>query len=127
MLRRFLAAALAGTALFGAAAAQAGTSWSIGIHLPVDGVVIASGGPRYHVHPPVPVYHAPPRVVYREVYHAPPPRVVYETHYRDRDWDRHGGHWHRDRGQRHHHRHHHHGHHGHQHRWDSDHGPRRGH
>jgi len=101
MLRRTVATLATAAALLGATAAQAGTSWSIGIHLPGAGVVV-SDGPRHYVREVTPVYYAPapvvryaPRYVEREVYYAPPPRVVYETHYRHR-----------------------HGHHHHDHRWD---------
>lgn len=112
MLRRTLATLVAGAALLGATAAQAGTSWSIGINLPPAGVVVSNGGryveaaPVYYA--PAPVYHyAPrPRYVEREVYYAPPPppRIVYETSYREHRWDhrddrrwRHDRHDHHDR------------------------------
>ncbi|RZL31380.1 MAG: hypothetical protein EOP35_22170 [Rubrivivax sp.] len=94
MLRRTLATLVAGAALLGATAAQAGTHWSIGINLPPADFVV-SNGPRYYAEP-APVYYAPapvvryvpaPRYVEREVYYAPTPRVVYERSYRDRRWD----------------------------------------
>jgi hypothetical protein len=95
MLRRTLATlAVAGAALLGATAAQAGTHWSIGINVPLAGVVVSNGvryvepAPVYYE--PAPVYYAPaPRYVEREVYYAPPPppRVVYETTYRERRWE----------------------------------------
>jgi hypothetical protein len=103
MLRSLTAAVIvAGTALFGAPAAQAETYWSIGINLPPAGVVVANA-PRYPVYEAAPVYYAPaPRYVQREIYYAPP-RVVYEA-------PRHR-HWHH-----HHHRHE---------RWESRRGPER--
>ena len=42
----------AGVALLGATAAHAGTHWSVGINLPVPGVVVTNGG--YYVSEPVP-------------------------------------------------------------------------
>ena len=124
MLRPILATLVAGAALFGTAAAQAETHWSIGINLPPAGVVV-SNAPRYYVQEPAPVYYAPapvvryapaPRYAPRDVYYyAPAPRVVYETSYRDRRWDGRNDHWHRDHGRRD--------------RWDRDHdgyGPQRG-
>jgi len=72
----------AGLALMGATAAHAGTHWSIGIAVPVPGVVVTNGG--YSVQEPAPVYYAPvPAVRYAPVpvYVAPPaytaPQVVY--------------------------------------------------
>lgn len=124
MLRPILAATFAAAALFGATAAQAGTHWSIGISLPVSGVIV-SDGPRYYVPEPAPVYYAPAPVYYapapvyieREVYYAPPPRVVYENAYRDRRWDdRDDRRWEHERHERHE-------------RWEDrrdDYGPRRG-
>jgi hypothetical protein len=118
MLRRTLATVIASAALLGATAAHAGTHWSIGINVPLAGVVVSDG--RYVE--PAPVYYAPPPVVYapapryveREVYYAPPPppRVIYETTYRERRWD--DRRWERER---------------HEHRWDDrrdDYGPRHG-
>ena len=94
MLRRTLATLIAGAALLGATAAQAGTHWSIGISVP--GAVLVGESPRYYAEPapvyyaPPPVYYAPaPRYVERDVYYAPAPRVVYETSYGGRGWDRH--------------------------------------
>lgn len=123
MLRSILAATLTTAALLGSGAAQAGTHWSIGINLPVPAVVVAES-PRYVVQP-APVYYAPPPVVYapapryveREVYYAPPPRIVYETAYRERRWDRREEHWHREHERREH-----------RDRWydDRDYGPRHG-
>lgn len=72
----------AGLALLGATAAHAGTHWSVGINMPVPGVVVTNGG--YYVAEPAPVYYAPaPTVRYAPVpvYDAPPayvpPQVVY--------------------------------------------------
>lgn len=124
MLRRTLAAVLAGAALLGATAAQAGPHWSIGINVPLAGVVVSDGryvepAPVYYAPPPPPVVYVPaPRYVEREVYYAPPPpRVIYETAYRERRWDDRRWderHWDHER---------------HEHRWDErhdDYGPRRG-
>jgi len=94
MIRKLVAASLATAALAGATAAHAGTHWSIGINLPVAGVVVSDGryiepAPVYYAPPPPPpqvVYVPAPRYVEREVYYAPPPppRVIYEASYRDR-------------------------------------------
>ena len=106
LLRTFLATIAAGTALFGATVAHAGTHWSVGISLPIPGVVVSNGG--YYAEP-APVYYAPvPRYVAAEPYYeAPrayaPPRAVYspEVVYRDsyRGWtgDR-DSRWERRRG-----------------------------
>ena len=120
MLRHILATTLAGAALVGATAAQAGTNWSvgIGINLPPADIVVSNGGRYverdvYYAPPPV-VYAPAPRYVERNYYYAPPPRVVYERSYRDR-WDRRDDHWHRDHDRREH--------------WDRGHdnyGPQRG-
>lgn len=94
LLRTFLATVAAGTALFGATAAHAGTHWSVGINLPVPALVVSNGG--YYAEP-APVYYAPvPRYVAPEPYYETPrvyapPRVVYsppEVVYRDayRGW-----------------------------------------
>jgi hypothetical protein len=103
MLRSILAATVATAALLGATAAHAGTHWSIGINVPLPGVVVSNGGyyadpaPVYYA-PPPPVYVPAPRYVEREVYYAPPPppRVVYQTSYErrwdDRRWDDRRGH-----------------------------------
>jgi len=115
MRRPLLAVIAASTALLGAAAAHADTHWSVGINVPVAGVVVSNGG--YYVQEPVPVYYAPvPEVRYAPVsryyvvpepYYGAPrvyapgpvvyaePRVVYQVPYRswtaDRDarWERH--------------------------------------
>ena len=97
----------AGATLFGAAA-HAGTHWSVGINVPVPGLVVSNGG--YYAEAPAPVYYAPapaPRYVAPEVYYEAPrvyasprvvysaPEVVYRESYRgwagDRDsrWERH--------------------------------------
>lgn len=97
MLRRTVAILATGAAMLAANAAQAGTSWSIGINLPGAAVVVADG-PRHHVREVTPVYYAPAPVVRyaprheREVYYVPPPRVVYETRYRDRHVHHHHDH-----------------------------------
>lgn len=91
MIRKLATALLAAAALAGATAAQAGTHWSIGINLPVAGMVVSDGryvepAPVYYA--PAPVYYAPaPRYVEREVYYTPPLRVIYETPNRERRWD----------------------------------------
>lgn len=103
----------ASVALFGATAAHAGTHWSVGINVPVPGVVVTNGG--YYVSEPAPVYYAPvPTVRYAPapVYDAPPvyvaPRGVYSIEqpvyevpyraepYRAWDGDRYS-HWERHR------------------------------
>ncbi|MFG6428463.1 hypothetical protein [Roseateles sp. LYH14W] len=92
MLRRTVAILATVSALLGATAAQAGTSWSIGINLPGAAVVVADG-PRHYVREVTPVYYAAaPRYVEREVYYAPPPRVVYQPHYRHRHVHHHHSH-----------------------------------
>lgn len=72
----------AAVAVFGATAANAGTHWSIGVNLPVPGIVVTNGG--YYVSEPAPVYYAPAPVMRYApvpVYEAPPvyvqPEVVY--------------------------------------------------
>ena len=131
MLRPLIAAFAATAALLGAASAQAGTQWSIGISLPATGVVVSNGSGYYA---PAPVYYEPapvvryvpaPRYVERDVYYAPPaPRVVYAPVYHDHRWDGRHDRW--DHGRHHGRRDHHHNH------WDrghdrDDYGPRRGH
>ncbi len=67
----------AGVALLGATAAHAGTHWSVGINVPVPGVVVTNGG--YYVSEPAPLYYAPaPTVRYAPVpvYEAPPAYVT---------------------------------------------------
>ena len=132
MLRPLIAAFVATAALLGAASAQAGTHWSIGINLPAAGFVVADS-PRYYVPPPAPVYYEPspvyyepapvvryapaPRYVERDVYYAPPQRVVYAPVYREHRWDGRDDRW--DHGRREHGD-----------RWShdrDDQGPRRGH
>ena len=114
MLRPILVALTASAALLGATAAHAGTRWSIGINVPLPGVVVANGGyyepaPAPVYYEPAPVYYAPPPVRYyepryvrRDVYYAPP-RVVYEHRWdggRGNRWEpRRDDHWdHRDHG-----------------------------
>jgi hypothetical protein len=128
MLRSLIATLAASAALLGAASAQAGTHWSIGISLPATGVVVSNGGGYYAQ--PAPVYYEPapvyryapaPRYVERDVYYAPPPRVVYAPSYRERHWDGRDDRWQSQRGNERHERHD---------RWDGDrdnYGPRRGH
>ncbi|CAM3976526.1 hypothetical protein [Roseateles saccharophilus] len=125
MLRPILATLVTSAALFGASAAQAGTHWSIGISLPVSGVVVSDGvgyvepAPVYYAPPPV-VYAPAPRYVERDVYYAPPPRIVYETGYRERRWEDRDDDWreHREHERREHERREH---------WDRDgYGPYRG-
>lgn len=113
MLRRTLATLFAGAALLGATAAHAGAHWSIGISLPVTGVVVSDGpryyAPQYYAPEPAPVYYAPapvvyapaPRYVERDVYYAPPPQVIYETSYRERRWDGRDDRWEHERHERH--------------------------
>ena len=102
------AAALAAGALFTAGAQAHGINWSVGVALPVPGMVAvaSSGGPGvvyaqapvyapapvYQAAYPAPVYQAPayqaPRVVYSQ------PQMIVEPGWRGEGW--------------HHHRHHHH-------------------
>lgn len=93
---------LATAALFGAASASAGTSWSLGIAAPGVAIGINDPGPVYYEPAPVysrpaPIYYQPaPPVYYRPppAYYAPPAPVYYEPGYRHegrrfhrRDWD----------------------------------------
>ena len=129
MLRPILATLIAGAALLGATAAQAGTSWSIGISLPPADFVV-SNAPRYYAEP-APVYYSPAPVVRyapapryeRDVYYAPAPRVVYERSYHDRRWDRRNDRW---DGHRDHDRHDRHDRHDHRDRDRDSYGPQRG-
>ncbi|MFG6466939.1 hypothetical protein [Roseateles sp. BYS87W] len=101
MFRHALVTLATGTALLGAAAAQAGTHWSIGISLPATGVYVTDA-PRYMAPPPV--YYAPPPVVYapapryveREVVYVAPPPVIYERPHHHR----HHHHWREERAER---------------------------
>ena len=69
-LKRALLGVVASGALFGMAAASAGTSWSVGVTVP--GVVVSSEpAPAYYE--PAPVYSAPP-----PVYYQPAPPVRYQ-------------------------------------------------
>jgi hypothetical protein len=103
----------AGIALFGATAANAGTHWSIGVNVPVPGIVVTNGG-GYYVREPAPVYYPPapvvryaPVPVYETPVYVQPPvgyvdeDQVYETPYRVdsyRNWDAdRGGRWERHR------------------------------
>ncbi|MFG6489576.1 hypothetical protein ACG04R_23065 [Roseateles sp. BYS78W] len=122
MIRKLVTASLAAAALVGATAAHAGTHWSIGINVPLAGIVVSDGryvepAPVYYTPPPV-VYAPAPRYVEREVYYAPPPppRVIYETTYREGRWDDRRWDDRRWEHERHEHRDH----------WDRDDGPRRG-
>lgn len=67
---------IAAGALFIAASANAGTSWSVGINVP--GVVVSEPAPVYY--PPAPVYSRPAPIYYQPapVYSAPAP-VYYES------------------------------------------------
>ena len=78
MRRSLLAALAASAALLGAASAHAGTHWSVGINLPVPGIVVSNGG--YYAQEPAPVYYVPaPEVRYSPapvVRYAPVPRYA---------------------------------------------------
>ena len=97
----------AGVALFGATAAHAGTHWSVGINLPVPGVIIAGNGGGYgYYRDAEPVYYEPaPAVRYAPipVYGAPSyaPRYGYEPRRIEYDhrWERHRA-WERARFER---------------------------
>lgn len=104
------AGVIAAGALFAAASANAGTSWSVGINVPGVAVGVADPGPVYYEPAPVysrpapiyyqpappPVYYRPPPPVYRPapVYYGPPAPVYYpgerwrwRHHHHRRDWD----------------------------------------
>lgn len=114
MLRPLIAVFAATAALLGAASAQAGTHWSIGVSLPAAGVVVSNGG--YYAPAPAPVYYEPapvyyqpapvvryapaPRYVERDVYYAPAPRVVYAPSYRERRWEGRDDRWDHGRHER---------------------------
>ena len=70
MARTLLSAVVLATGLIGATAAHADTHWSIGINVPVPGVVVSNDG--YYVQDPRPVYYAPAPVVR----YAPVPRYA---------------------------------------------------
>jgi hypothetical protein len=71
------AGAVAASALFTAASANADVSWSVGVSAP--GVAVGVVNPPVY-YPPAPVYTAPPPVYYQpvpRVYYRPPPPVYY--------------------------------------------------
>ncbi|NDZ17892.1 hypothetical protein C7T35_09025 [Variovorax sp. WS11] len=71
--------ALAASALFAAASANAGASWSVGIDLPGVAIGVAEPGPVQY-YQPAPVYSAPAPVYYEpapRAYYRPPPPVDY--------------------------------------------------
>ena len=105
-LKLALSGAVAAGALFGVAAATAGTSWSIGVSVP--GVVVSSEpapvyyepAPAYSP-PPPPVYYQPaPPVRYQQPAYVAPAPVYYEPgpsweerraerrEWRRREWER---------------------------------------
>lgn len=82
MFRPLIAVIATGAALLCATAVHAGgTHWSVGINVPVGGVVVSNGG--YYVQEPAPVYYpVPARYAPRSYYEAPAtyyevPRAVY--------------------------------------------------
>ena len=79
MLRPVLAVIAASATMLGATAAHAGTHWSVGINVPVAGIVVSNGG-GYYVQEPAPFYYVPAP----EVRYAPVPRYVApEPYYED--------------------------------------------
>ncbi len=103
LLKCAAAGVVAAGALFGAASANAGVSWSLGINAPGIGIGVVEPGyyapaPTYYAPPPT--YYAPPPVYYRPapvyrpapIYYAPP--VVYGGGYHGGrgDWRRHERH-----------------------------------
>jgi hypothetical protein len=71
--------AVATSALFAAASANAGASWSVGIDLPGVAIGVGEPGP-VHYYQPAPVYSAPAPVYYEpppRAYYRPPPPVYY--------------------------------------------------
>ena len=79
MLRPVIAAIATSAAMLGATSAHAGTHWSVGINVPVAGIVVSNGG-GYYVQEPAPVYYVPAP----EVRYAPVPRYVApEPYYED--------------------------------------------
>jgi hypothetical protein len=90
------AGVIAAGALFAAASANAGTSWSVGINVPGVAGGVADPGPVSYEPAPPPVYYRPPPPVYRPapVYYGPPAPVYYpgerwrgRHHHHRRDWD----------------------------------------
>lgn len=103
ILKWAAAGAVAASALFSAASANAhgGVNWSVGVNVP--GVALGIAAPPVYYNPP-PVYYNPPPVYYRPapVYYAPPPvyygppRGYYRPgpgYYRGHGGHGHGGHW----------------------------------
>lgn len=104
VLKLALSGTIAAGALFGVAAATAGTSWSIGVSLP--GVVVSEPAPVYYEPAPVysrpaPVYYQPaPPVRYQPPAYVAPAPVYYEPgpsweerraarhEWRRREWER---------------------------------------
>ena len=79
LLKLAAVGAVAASALFAAASANAGASWSVGIDLPGVAVGVAEPGP-VHYYQPAPVYSAPAPVYYEpapRAYYRPPPPVYY--------------------------------------------------
>ena len=83
VLKLALSGTIAAGALFGVAAASAGTSWSIGVSVP--GVVVSEPAPVYYE--PAPVYSRP-----APVYYEPGPsweeRRAARREWRRREWER---------------------------------------
>lgn len=93
-LKIAVASVMVAGALSVATAANAGTSWSIGVNVP--GLVVSEPAPVYYE--PAPVYYQPPPVRYRPpavyepapVYYERAPRWDREEHreWRRREWER---------------------------------------
>ena len=109
LLKLAAAGAVAASALFATAAANAQVNWAVGVNVPGVSVGVVEPGPVYYrpapvySPPPAPVYYEPaPRAYYPPAYYRPVP--VYDVqpgpgYWRREAWRHHHRDW-DDRGER---------------------------